>query len=48
MAHCLLFKHDMFVWVDETGANNRDHIRNMVMLCISWVGCYFSHLIVPI
>ena len=27
MAHCLLFKRDMFVWVDETGANNRDHIR---------------------
>ena len=27
MTHCLLFKRDMFVWVDETGANNRDHIR---------------------
>ena len=30
MAHCLLFRRDMFVWVDETGTNNRDHIRSTV------------------
>lgn len=27
MAHSFLFKRDMFVWVDETGADHRDHIR---------------------
>lgn len=27
MAQSFLFSRDMFVWVDETGANNRDHIR---------------------
>ena len=27
MAHCFLFKRNMFVWVDETGTDNRDHIR---------------------
>ena len=26
MAHCFLFKRNMFVWVDETGTDNRDHI----------------------
>lgn len=27
MAHCFLFTTDMFVWVDETGSDARDHIR---------------------
>ena len=27
MAQSFLFTRNMFVWVDETGANNRDHIR---------------------
>ena len=27
MAHCSLFSRDKFVWVDETGADARDHIR---------------------
>ena len=27
MAHCFLFKRNMFVWVDETGTDNRDPIR---------------------
>ena len=27
MAHSFMFSRDMFVWVDETGADNRDHIR---------------------
>ena len=27
MAQSFLFSRNMFVWVDETGANNRDHIR---------------------
>ena len=27
MAQCTLFRRDMFVWVDETGSDARDHIR---------------------
>ena len=27
MAHCTLFRRDMFVWIDETGSDARDHIR---------------------
>ena len=27
MAHCSLFSRDKFVWLDETGADARDHIR---------------------
>ena len=27
MAHCSLFSRDKFVWLDETGSDNRDHIR---------------------
>ena len=27
MAQCSLFRRDMFVWVDETGSDARDHIR---------------------
>ena len=27
MAHCSLFQRDMFVWVDESGSDARDHIR---------------------
>ncbi len=27
MAQCLLLTADMFVWVDETGSDARDHIR---------------------
>ena len=27
MAHSFLFKREMFMWVDETGADHRDHIR---------------------
>ena len=27
MAQCTLFKRDMFVWIDETGSDARDHIR---------------------
>ena len=27
MAQCFMFSRDMFVWVDETGADCRDHIR---------------------
>ena len=27
MAHCFMFKAEMFVWVDESGCNAKDHIR---------------------
>ena len=27
MAQSFLFSHNMFVWVDEMGTDNRDHIR---------------------
>lgn len=27
MAQCFMFSRNMFVWVDETGADSRDHIR---------------------
>ena len=27
MAQCTMFTRDMFVWVDETGSDARDHIR---------------------
>jgi transposase len=27
MAHCTLFRRDMFVWIDEAGSDARDHIR---------------------
>ena len=27
MAQCFLFRHDMFVWIDETGSDARSHIR---------------------
>ena len=27
MAQCSLFTRDMFVWIDETGSDARDHVR---------------------
>ena len=27
IAHCSLFSRDKFVWLDETGSDNRDHVR---------------------
>ena len=27
MVHSSLFSRDMFVWLDETGSDGRDHIR---------------------
>ena len=27
MAHCFMFRRDMFAWADKTGADNRDHVR---------------------
>ena len=27
MAHCSLLSRDKFIWLDETGADARDHVR---------------------
>ena len=27
MAQCTLFTRDMFVWINETGSDARDHVR---------------------
>ena len=29
MAHCLIFRKEMFVWADETGSDKRDAIRKL-------------------